>query len=76
LEVDFVLGDNEVAVEVKSSSSVDERHLRGLKAFQEEYKVKECIVVSMDEKPRQLGSIKVLPWKLFLENLWGGKIIK
>jgi len=76
LEVDFVLGDNEAAIEVKSSSSVDERHLRGLKAFQEEYKVKEGIVVSMDEKPRQLGSIKVLPWKLFLEHLWAGKIIK
>lgn len=32
-EVDAVLGDAEVAIEIKSTSEVQSRHLRGLKAF-------------------------------------------
>jgi DNA polymerase elongation subunit (family B) len=33
LEVDFILGQNEIAVEVKSTENVSKRHLRGLEAF-------------------------------------------
>src|SRR5690606_13120709 len=45
IEVDFILGNNEVAVEVKSSNKINERHLSGLKSFSEEYKVKHSILV-------------------------------
>jgi predicted AAA+ superfamily ATPase len=75
LEVDFILGDNEVAVEVKSSSMVNSRHLKGLKSFAEEYKVKKMLVVSTDPYPRQIDEITVLPWQLFLQQLWEGQII-
>ncbi|MFY8190855.1 MAG: ATP-binding protein, partial [Bacteroidia bacterium] len=35
LEVDFILGDNEVAIEVKSTANVSAKHLHGLKKFAE-----------------------------------------
>lgn len=75
IEVDFILGDHEVAVEVKSSNMVNPRHLKGLKSFAEEYKVRKLIVVSMDPYPRTIDDVTVLPWRLFLEKLWGGEII-
>jgi uncharacterized protein len=75
IEVDFILGDHEVAVEVKSASLVNPRHLKGLKSFAEEYKVRQLIIVSTDPYPRKIDNIKVLPWKVFLEKLWGGDII-
>lgn len=75
LEVDFVLGDHEVAVEVKSTGQVQQRHLKGLKSFAEEYKVKRLIIVSMDPQPRKSGQIDILPWSIFLDKLWSDDII-
>jgi predicted AAA+ superfamily ATPase len=75
IEVDFILGDHEIAVEVKSTGMVNPRHLKGLKSFAEEYKVKKLIIVSTDPYPRDIQGITVLPWKTFLERLWGGEII-
>ena len=74
-EVDFVLGENEVAIEVKSTSEVQNRHLKGLKAFAEEYSVEKLIVVSNDPYPRKVENILILPYNVFLENLWTGEII-
>ncbi len=75
LEVDFILGENEVAVEVKSTDNVQLRHLKGLKAFAEEYEVKHKIVVSNDSYPRLVGDIRILPWKQFIKMLWDGELI-
>ncbi|MDO9341058.1 MAG: AAA family ATPase [Bacteroidales bacterium] len=75
LEVDFILGDHEVAVETKSTSMVNPRHLKGLKSFAEEYKVKKSIIVSTDPYPRQIDNITVLPWQVFLNSLWAGEFI-
>jgi predicted AAA+ superfamily ATPase len=74
-EVDFILGDHEVAVEVKSTPSVNPRHLKGLLRFAEEYTVKRQIVVSNDPDPRKIGEIEILPWKQFLEKLWSNELI-
>lgn len=76
IEIDFVLGTNEVALEVKSTSNANPRHAKGLIAFSEEYKVKKSILITNDPFPRQMGSILVLPWKIFLQKLWNGEIIK
>jgi len=75
LEIDFVLGDHEVAIEVKATEQVSERHYRGLKAFIEEYTVKKAIIISNDPLPRLAGNILILPWKVFLDRLWAGEII-
>ena len=76
IEVDFILGENEVAVEVKATESASEKHLKGLRSFAEEYKTKRLILVSNDSLPRKAGNISILPWRLFLEQLWAGEIIK
>lgn len=76
LEVDFILGDHEVAVEIKGVDQVTGRHLKGIQAFQEEYTTKKAILVSLDVKPRQLNNgIVVLPWSHFLNKLWSGELI-
>jgi len=75
LEVDFVLGNHEVAIEVKATEQASDRHLRGLKAFAEEYTVKKAILISNDPLPRLVGNILILPCKVFLDKLWAGEII-
>ena len=75
IEIDFVLGENEVGLEVKGSKHITSRHLKGLKSFSEEYQVKKLILVSSDPYIRQVGDITLMPWKLFLDKLWGGEII-
>lgn len=75
IEIDFVLGDHEVAIEVKATDQATVRHLKGLKAFAEEYDVKKLILVSNDSLPRLVDDIEILPWKVFLERLWKDEII-
>jgi len=75
LEIDFVLGDHEVAIEVKATEQANSRHLKGLKAFAEEYNVKKKILISNDPLPRLMGDTLILPWKVFLERLWNDEII-
>jgi predicted AAA+ superfamily ATPase len=75
LEVDFILGNHEVAIEVKGTNNVQSRHLKGLTSFSEEYEVKKLIVVSNDPLERIVGDVTVLPWRIFLQKLWAGEII-
>ena len=79
LEVDFVLGEGEIAIEVKISTTVHKSEISGLLAFQETYQPKKALVISQDVRPRQLSvkdkDILILPWKEFLTQLWKGKII-
>ena len=75
IEIDFVLGENEVGIEVKASKLANKHHLRGLKHFSEEYQVKKLILISNDPLPRKVGNIFIMPWKVFLEKLWSGEII-
>ena len=75
IEVDFILGDHQVAIEVKGTDNVQSRHLKGLKSFSEEYEVKKLIIVSNDPLERIVGNVTVLPWRIFLQKLWAGEII-
>lgn len=79
LEVDFILGNAEVAIEVKISPEVKQRDLKGLLAFVEEYNPRQAIVVSQDPLPRLIQTptgkeIRILPWRIFLEELWANQI--
>ena len=76
LEVDFVLGGGEVAIEVKGSDRVDIRELRALKDFSEKYSPQLAIVVCNEREERIQGPIRLMPWRQFLSKLWEGKIIK
>lgn len=73
VEVDFIL-DETVAIEVKATKLVDERDLRGLKAFAEFSTLTRQIVVSRDPHRRQIGNIEIWPYIEFLSALWNGDI--
>jgi predicted AAA+ superfamily ATPase len=76
IEVDFVLGDGEVAVEVKGTSYVEKRDLRAMAVFINEHSPKKALVVCNEREERLLGQIRILPWRQFLKELWEGRIIK
>lgn len=76
LEVDWVLGGGEVAIEVKGTSRVDGADLRALKAFVEEFSPRQALLVCNEKTPRVIEKIKILPWRIFLRDLWAGKIIR
>ncbi len=75
IEVDFILGQMEIAIEIKTSKRIVEGHLKGLKALQEENKVKRAILVSFETEPKILNGIECLHWTDFLAQLWEGAII-
>lgn len=72
-EVDFCI-DEKTAIEVKSSSNISEKHLKGLRALREEGIFNKYIVVCRENYPRLIDGIEVLPWKYFFEQLWAGNI--
>ncbi len=75
LEVDFILAKGEVAIEVKGASRVDYLDVKGLVTFQDEYKPKKAIVVTNERAARIEKEIHFVPWREFLGQLWGGKVI-
>ena len=75
LEVDFILGHGEVAIEVKGSSRIDSSDLRPLKAFIQEYRPAKAFVVCNERLPRVHEGIRILPWREFLKMLWAGAVI-
>jgi predicted AAA+ superfamily ATPase len=76
LGVDFILGDGRVAVEVKGSSRVERKDIRGLKAFHQEQSPAQAIVVCNEARPRKIDGLLILPIRNFLERMWGGEILE
>ena len=75
LEVDFVLGKGEVAIEVKGASRIDKKDIHGLEAFIQAYSPKKSIIVCNEKEKRIHGKSEILPWEVFLGRLWAGKVI-
>lgn len=73
-EVDFIIGD-EVAIEVKSSSNISKKHLKGLEYLQEENILNRYILVSQDKIAKKTNGIEVMHWHNFLELLWSDKLV-
>jgi len=74
-EVDCIIGNGRIAIEFKSCDEVKSRHIKGLKAFKEEYPNVRLIVVSMDKYKRIMNDVEIFPATDFLSELWKGKII-
>jgi predicted AAA+ superfamily ATPase len=72
-EVDFILGDH-TALEVKASPQVSPRDLKPLRALAEEGVFKRSLCVSLEPRPRRVGTIDLLPLPLFLQRLWNGDL--
>ncbi|OGT44205.1 MAG: ATPase [Gammaproteobacteria bacterium RIFCSPHIGHO2_12_FULL_40_19] len=73
-EVDFILNDA-IAIEVKATTRVQDKHLKGLKTLLEEKICTRYILISQDAIPRRVGDLEIMPWQLFLEKLWRDEII-
>lgn len=79
LEVDFILGNGEVAIEVKLQGNVQKADIKGLRAFMEEHKPKKNYVISLVPRARKMtleeGDVDILPVELFMKKLWNQEII-
>ena len=74
-EVDFILGEMEVAIEVKSTQRVHSNHTKGLKALALSHPKRKLILISFEKEPKRLGNIECLFWEDFLKKLWADEII-
>jgi predicted AAA+ superfamily ATPase len=75
LEVDFVLGGGEIAIEVKGGSRIQNRELRSINTFVETYSPRKALVVCNEKEERLVGKIRITPWHKFLHDLWNGNIV-
>jgi predicted AAA+ superfamily ATPase len=77
-EVDFVVEtrDGLVAIEVKAGNRWDSRFGAGIRSLRERVGKGKVKGVGVYTGPRALvaDDVRVLPWKAFLEELWGGKL--
>lgn len=71
-EVDFVLGDAEIAIECKAKSRVHEGDLKGLREFRRDHqKVRSLVVASLESRARRTDDgIWILPCADVVTRLW------
>lgn len=69
-EIDFILGEKNLAIEIKASPRVTAKDLRHLKTLVEDGPVRRCVVVCLETQPRTVDDIAIMPWKDFLAALW------
>ena len=70
-EVDFILGDH-TAIEVKAKKNVSPHDLKSLRALAEERQFKRYLCVCLEPRARAVDGVTVLPYREFLDALWGG----
>ena len=74
-EVDFILGDAEIAIEVKASHRIHSHDTKALTLLKEEQPIKRSILISFEKEPKILGNqIECLHWTMFLRELWEGRL--
>ncbi len=74
-EVDFILGEMEVAVEAKSSRNVTSDHLKGLRSLVRDHpSVRRRVVVCREPRRRRTSDgIEIVPPREFVAGLWEGE---
>ena len=74
-EVDLII-DDRVAMEIKSTELIQDKHLKGLRTLKEEQLIKNYIIISLDREERLTkDKIQIFPWESFLKKLWKGQIL-
>ena len=75
-EVDFVLGDMDLAVEAKASPRIGRQHMKGLRSLAQDHPgVGRRVVVSLEPRARTTDDgIEVLPPEDFVRRLWSGDL--
>ena len=74
VEVDFIIGDD-IAIEVKTTHQIHDKHLKNLNSLVEEGICKKYIIISFDTIDRKKGHIDILHWETFLKRLWQDEIL-
>lgn len=74
VEVDAIIGDAKVAIEIKSTQEVQNKHLKNIRSFANDYPAARKIVVSQDIFSRSTDdAIELVYVYDFLKALWQGK---
>lgn len=73
-EVDAIIGDAELAIEIKSAEEAKPKHFKGLHAFHEEHPSCRLLLVSLDPISRVQDEIELFYVYDFLRQLWAGKL--
>lgn len=75
-EVDFVIGNMQLAIEAKSSSRITSDHLKGLRELKADFpSVKERIIVCLEKHVRRTeDGIWIIPYKDFIDLLWSNPL--
>jgi predicted AAA+ superfamily ATPase len=75
-EVDFLLGEKDLAIEVKGSARVHEGDGRGLAALAEDGPIKKRIIICLEKEPRKIhNGLEICPWRMFIDRLWAGEFL-
>ena len=77
IEVDFLLGDIDLAIEAKSSARITRTHLKGLRTLLDEHpNAQRRIVVCLEPRARRTeDGIDILPATTFANRLWSGEVV-
>ncbi len=72
IEVDFIVGDMEIAIEAKATKKITSDHVRNLKNLRIDHpNVKHLVIVCLETKERITSDgILILPYKNFIKRLW------
>ena len=75
VEVDAVIGDARVAIEIKSTETVQASHKKGLAEFAKEHPNTRQVLVSRDRISRRSGEVDLFYVMDFFKALWNDEII-
>ena len=77
IEVDFLLGDIDLAIEAKSSARINRTHLKGLRTLIDEHpNTQRRIVVCLEPRARRTDDgIDIIPATTFVNRLWSGEVV-
>jgi predicted AAA+ superfamily ATPase len=59
------------AIEIKSSKSVSLDRMGPTSALAQDLGARRLIVASREDRPRRVGKVEVLPWRMLLQELYG-----
>ena len=76
-EVDFVVGDMQLAVEAKASANIGSRHLRGLRSVIRDHpSIGRRVIVCLEPRARRTSDgIDILPAEEFARQLWHDHLV-
>ncbi len=74
IEVDFVIPE-QLAIEVKATTRVNDRDLRGLRTLERDSSIQKLMLVSLDPIAANHGQIRAVPLPQFLKELWRGDLL-